>query len=65
MTAELNPKILVADGEHIIADTLVMILNHSGFDARAAYSGETAAELLAKPVHPMTLITRLRGNVCV
>jgi hypothetical protein len=30
-----NPKVLVADDERIIADTLVMILDNSGFDARA------------------------------
>jgi DNA-binding response OmpR family regulator len=33
MTAESNPKVLIADDEHIIADTLVMILDKSGFDA--------------------------------
>src|SRR5271166_659753 len=37
-----KPKILVADDERVIADTLAMILNQSGFDARAVYSGETA-----------------------
>ncbi|MGA2888750.1 MAG: response regulator [Terracidiphilus sp.] len=37
-------KILVADDERVIADTLAMILNQSGFDARAVYSGETAIE---------------------
>src|SRR5580658_9781317 len=40
-----KPKVLVADDERVIADTLVMILNQSGFDARAAYSGEKALEL--------------------
>jgi CheY-like chemotaxis protein len=38
----VRPKILVADDERVIADTLAMILNQSGFDARAVYSGETA-----------------------
>jgi DNA-binding response OmpR family regulator len=38
-------KVLVADDERVIADTLAKILNQSGFDARAAYSGETAIEL--------------------
>jgi CheY-like chemotaxis protein len=37
-----KPKILVADDERVIADTLAMILNQSGFEARAVYSGETA-----------------------
>jgi CheY-like chemotaxis protein len=40
----LKPKVLVADDEHVIADTLVIILNQSGFEARAVYSGEKAVE---------------------
>ena len=35
----------MADDERVIADTLVMILNQSGFEARAVYSGEKAVEL--------------------
>jgi len=40
-----KPKVLVADDEPVIADTLAMILNQSGFEARAVYSGERALEL--------------------
>jgi CheY-like chemotaxis protein len=40
-----KPKVLVADDESVIADTLAMILNQSGFDARPVYSGERALEL--------------------
>jgi CheY-like chemotaxis protein len=40
-------KVLVADDERVIADTLAMILNQSGFEARAVYSGEKALELAA------------------
>jgi CheY-like chemotaxis protein len=40
-----KPKVLVADDERVIADTLAMILNKSGFVARAVYSGEKALEL--------------------
>ncbi|HEY1159553.1 MAG TPA: response regulator, partial [Terracidiphilus sp.] len=40
-----KPKVLVVDDERVIADTLAMILNQSGFDARAVYSGERALEL--------------------
>ena len=40
-----KPKVLVADDERVIADTLAMILNQSGFEARAVYSGERALEL--------------------
>jgi DNA-binding response OmpR family regulator len=41
-------KILVADDERVIADSLAMILNLSGFEARAVYSGESAIELAAE-----------------
>ena len=40
-----KPKVLVVDDERVIADTLSMILNQSGFDAREVYSGERALEL--------------------
>jgi CheY-like chemotaxis protein len=40
-----KPKVLIADDERVIADTLAMILNQSGFEARAVYSGEKALEL--------------------
>jgi CheY-like chemotaxis protein len=42
-----KPKVLVADDERVIADTLAMILNQSGFEARAVYSGEKALESVA------------------
>jgi CheY-like chemotaxis protein len=42
-----KPRVLVADDEPVIADTLAMILNQSGFEARAVYSGERALELAA------------------
>jgi CheY-like chemotaxis protein len=44
----IKPKILVADDEPVIADTLAMILNQSGFEARAVYSGEEAVEVASK-----------------
>jgi len=47
MPTTTKPKVLVADDERVIADTLAMILNQSGFDARAVYSGENALELAA------------------
>ena len=46
----------MADDERVIADTLSMILNQSGFDARAVYSGETALEL-ASTFQPDMLIS--------
>jgi CheY-like chemotaxis protein len=51
--AELNnspstPKlrVLVADDEQVIANTLAIILNQAGFEARAVFSGEKALEEL-------------------
>lgn len=41
-----KPRVLVADDEQVIANTLVIILNQAGFDAKAVYSGEKAIELL-------------------
>ena len=55
-TNSRKPKVLVADDERVIADTLSMILNQSGFDARAVYSGETALEL-ASTFQPDMLIS--------
>lgn len=51
-----KPKVLVADDERVIADTLAMILNQSGFDARAVYSGEKALEV-APEFQPNMLIS--------
>ena len=47
---------MVADDERVIADTLAMILNQSGFEARAVYSGEKALEL-ARSFSPDMLIS--------
>ncbi len=51
-----KPKVLVADDERVIADSLAMILNQSGFQARAVYSGEQAVDL-APEFKPDMLIT--------
>ena len=52
----VKPKVLVVDDERVIADTLAMILNQSGFEARAVYSGEKAVEM-ASTFTPDMLIT--------
>lgn len=49
-------KVLIADDEKIIADTLAMILNQGGFDARAVYTCEKALEV-APAFQPDTLIS--------
>jgi len=41
-----KPKVLVADDEQVIANTLAIILNQAGFEAKAVYSGEKAIEAL-------------------
>lgn len=41
----LKPKVLIADDEMVIADTLAMILNLGGFEARAVYSCQKAVEM--------------------
>ena len=47
-TANTNskPRVLVADDEQVIANTLAIILNQAGFEARAVYSGEKAVAAL-------------------
>jgi DNA-binding NtrC family response regulator len=44
-------RILIADDERAIADSLALILKASGFDAMAVYSGEAAvdAAMILKP----------------
>ena len=49
-------KVIVADDEEVIANTLVVILKQAGFDARAVYSGEMAVET-AQSFQPDVLIS--------
>jgi len=51
-----KPKVLIADDERVIADTLAAILNHGGFEALAAYSSLQALEL-ARVFRPDLLIS--------
>lgn len=39
-----RPRVLVADDESIIADTLTIILGQNGYEATAVYSGAEAVE---------------------
>jgi CheY-like chemotaxis protein len=43
---QTKPRVLIADDEEVIANTLAMILSQSGFDAHAVYSGEKALEMV-------------------
>jgi CheY-like chemotaxis protein len=45
-TTAQKSRVLVADDEQVIANTLAIILNQAGFEARAVYSGEKAIEAL-------------------
>ena len=56
MSQPLRPKILIADDEKLIADTLAMILNRGGFEARAVYTCQHALEL-ARTFQPDLLIS--------
>jgi CheY-like chemotaxis protein len=49
-------RLLVVDDERLIADTLKMILDNSGYETRVAYSGESAVEM-ARDFQPDMLIT--------
>ena len=51
-----KPKVLIADDERVIADTLAAILNHGGFEARVAYSSVQALEI-ARAFRPDLLIS--------
>jgi len=42
-----RPRVLVADDERIVADTLATILNQSGYESVPVYGGRLAVE---KPV---------------
>jgi CheY-like chemotaxis protein len=43
--AENTTRVLIVDDEHLIADTLLTILEQEGFSAHACYSGEEALKL--------------------
>jgi CheY-like chemotaxis protein len=45
MTGVLERRILIADDERVIADSLAIILGQIGFSTRAVYSGEAALEI--------------------
>ncbi len=52
----LKPKVLVADDEKVIADTLAIILNQNGYDASAVYTGTAAVER-ARSIRPDLVIS--------
>lgn len=42
MNADVRPRVLVADDERVMAETLTIILRKKGFDAAAVYDGVEA-----------------------
>ncbi|HVN93555.1 MAG TPA: response regulator [Terracidiphilus sp.] len=56
MASPARIRVLVVDDEEVIADSLTMILNTSGFEARAAYSGEMAIRM-ARNFHPDIVVS--------
>lgn len=49
-------RVLIVDDEHMIASTLAQILNASGFEAKALFSGEHAVPV-ASEFQPDVLLT--------
>jgi CheY-like chemotaxis protein len=58
---QAKPRVLVVDDERVIADTLAIILNQSGFQATAVYSGEKAVEM-AEKLRPEMVISDVIMN---
>ena len=44
-TLQALPRVLILDDEQVIANTLALILNRNGFEARAVYRPEEAIEI--------------------
>ena len=55
-TLQTLRRVLILDDEQIIANTLAMILNRNGFEARAVYSGQDAIDTAAQ-LSPDVLIS--------
>ena len=56
MINQATRRVLVLDDEQMIANTLVLILNRSGFEARAVYTAEAAIRD-AREIPPDVLIS--------
>jgi DNA-binding NtrC family response regulator len=50
------PRILIADDEKVVADSLVRILTANGYEASAVYSGEDAVETAVR-IKPDIVLT--------
>jgi CheY-like chemotaxis protein len=61
--ATVLPRILVVDDEALIADTIVQILNRSGFLAEAAYSGQQAIDAARRSTPELVLSDVLMPHI--
>lgn len=55
------PRILIADDEKVIADSLVKILTKNGYEASAVYSGEDAVEAAVRDKPDIVLTDVVMG----
>jgi CheY-like chemotaxis protein len=55
-TNQAARRVLVLDDEQVIANTLALILNRSGFEARAVYTADAAIQS-AREISPDVLIS--------
>lgn len=55
-TAQRKPGILVVDDERVLADTTAAVLRGAGYDAKTAYDGYDALEII-KTFHPDFVLT--------
>ncbi len=60
-TVQATRRVLVLDDEQIIANSLALILNRSGYEARAVYDGEAAIKS-ARELSPDILISDVFMN---
>ncbi len=58
-----RPKVLVLDDERLIADSLALILNRSGFDAVAHYDGASALEFIHRECPDILLSDVVMPNI--
>lgn len=56
-------KVLIADDERIIANTLALILNTSGYEAKAVYSGEKAVEVAHEMIPDVLICDVILGGI--
>ena len=56
MSSPTPQRVLVLDDERVIANTLALILNRSGYEARAVYDAEAAIKI-ARELLPDFLIS--------